>query len=627
MTLPAEENVASPYYTFGILHLSDNFHRWEASQGAAYRAYRQAWVRRSLEMDPGDFPLNLNMEVTTRCNLACTFCSQPSLTKEQLGDMPWELFTRVIDEGKRYRTPAVNLNGLGEPTLLKDLPRRIAYAKQSGFVDVMFHTNGTIMTKALAASLIEAGLDRIIFSVDSPDRETYEAMRIRSKWDRVVSHVRCFAQVRQELGRATPIIRTTMVVTDKTVHQVGDFLKLWKPVADQITVGDLTWRTKALKDGEWTNQERSAIPVDMDQVKKEAIRRKIPFACPYLYQSTFAFWNGDVIPCSNPNARKQMVLGNLDQSPLHEVWLGKAYQDVRRLHAAGRWYEHPVCGSCEVPLIELYKTMEKQAKQAPSFAASELASSDGSTEDLALRFQKNPRVSVLIAAYNQAGTLPRAIDSLLNQDLETSAFELIIVDDGSTDETAKVLQSYGDRIRVYHQAHQGLVAACNLGLAQAKGEYFARLDSDDFADPAWLRRGLETLEARPEACCLYPDYVQVNPDGSRSEKPAQDGNLYSLMACGSIFRTEAVRAVGGYRPLYWEEYDLYLRLRSQGAFVHLQQPLYYFQKHASSMTAKSKDRKKGWKELAQTWGIQALQKEGSCAELDEAVESANGVCP
>ena len=89
--------ITNPYYTYGILHLSDNFHRWEKSRGPEYHAYRRAWAERMARLDPGDFPLNLNMEVTTRCNLACTFCTQPSLTQDQLGDMPWELYARILE--------------------------------------------------------------------------------------------------------------------------------------------------------------------------------------------------------------------------------------------------------------------------------------------------------------------------------------------------------------------------------------------------------------------------------------------------------------------------------------------------------------------------------------------------
>jgi len=394
----AEQQVANAYYTYGILYLSPNFHAWEAEKGPRYRQYRLGWVERAVEHDPGEFPLNLNMEVTSRCNLACTFCSQPSLTTDQVGDMPWKLYTDVIAEGERYGVPATNLNGLGEPMLLRRLPEMIAFAKQRGYIDVMFHTNGTIMTESLARALLDSNLDRIIFSVDSPDKATYEAMRIRSNWDKVVANVRFFAELRQRLGRTTPLIRTTMVMTDKTAHQVQDFVKLWKPLADQITLQDLTWRAKVLESGEWKNSEQSAVPADMDEIRSEARKRKLSFVCPYLYQSAYTFWNGDVIPCSNPNARKYMVMGQLDKQSFHEIWHGKAYQELRILHESGRWDEHPICRNCEIPLIELYKALEKDGvkfasaqptdPEAPLLVASEMAPKGQEAVDLVTRFQQ-----------------------------------------------------------------------------------------------------------------------------------------------------------------------------------------------------------------------------------------------
>src|SRR5687767_9694278 len=91
---PVARTVSNPYYTYGVLYLSPGFHEWEQSKGERFRAYREAWVRRASAREFGEFPLNLNIEVTTRCNLACTFCTQPSLTKAEQVDMPWDLYTR-----------------------------------------------------------------------------------------------------------------------------------------------------------------------------------------------------------------------------------------------------------------------------------------------------------------------------------------------------------------------------------------------------------------------------------------------------------------------------------------------------------------------------------------------------
>ena len=131
-------------YAFGILYQSDRFTEWENSKSNNYKIYRAEWNLRVAKRDAGKIPLNINVEVTTRCNLACTFCSHPSLTKEQTGDLPLELFSKVVEEScSSGGIKAINLNGLGEPTLRKDLDEFISIGKMHGAEEVMFHTNGT----------------------------------------------------------------------------------------------------------------------------------------------------------------------------------------------------------------------------------------------------------------------------------------------------------------------------------------------------------------------------------------------------------------------------------------------------------------------------------------------------
>ena len=387
----SHSKVTNPYYTFGVLYKSDNFIKWENGQTEKFKAYRKGWVDRVYESDPGTFPLNLNVEATTRCNLECTFCTHSSLEENQVGDIDLESSKRIIDEAKNFGgLPTINVNGLGEPLLRKDIPEFIGYAKEHGVQDVMFHTNGTIMTEELATRLIESGLDRIIFSVDSPDKATYEKMRPLktsfdkykdvegavlkgTPWEKTVRNVHRFIDVRNKMGMKKPIVRVTMVVTNNTVYQVQDFINLWKPVVDHITVQDLTWRTKLLNNGTWSNKESSALPTNFEEIREESIKRNIKFICPYLYQSVYQFYGGDVIPCSNPNARTHMIMGRWDKTPMAEIWHGKEYQDIRSLHENGKWFEHPICGTCEVALIELFKGM---VKQGIKFKSSSIEESD-----------------------------------------------------------------------------------------------------------------------------------------------------------------------------------------------------------------------------------------------------------
>lgn len=369
--------VSNPYYTYGMLYKSQNFKNWERTRGPRFDEYRKAWTVRVENLDPGEFPLNINVEITTRCNLACSFCTHLSLKADQIGDIPFEEYSRVIREGEVFGLPTVNINGLGEPLLRKDIAEFIRYAKDHGVLDVMFHTNGTIMNEKLADSLIDAGLDRIIFSVDSPDKATYESMRILNSsyeaslknestvlrgvsWEKTVNNVLTFLSARNRRALSHPIVRTTMVATDKTVHQVPDLLKLWQPHVDHITVQDLTWRTKLLEEGYWENKETSALPANFDAIREAAVKRGIRFVCPSLYQSTYQFYGGSLIPCGNPNARTHLIMGRWDRQTIHEIWVGKEYNELRELHNAGKWHEHPICRDCDIALLELYKDMVMQ---------------------------------------------------------------------------------------------------------------------------------------------------------------------------------------------------------------------------------------------------------------------------
>jgi glycosyltransferase involved in cell wall biosynthesis len=125
-----------------------------------------------------------------------------------------------------------------------------------------------------------------------------------------------------------------------------------------------------------------------------------------------------------------------------------------------------------------------------------------------------PRVSVLVTAYNLARFLGRAIDSALAQDWPADALEVIVVDDGSTDETPQVLAAYGERIRVIRQANQGLVRAVDRGLAEVSGDYVALLDADDEWPADRLRRQVEHLEANPRVGLVHGDMTLIDADGA-----------------------------------------------------------------------------------------------------------------
>lgn len=124
-----------------------------------------------------------------------------------------------------------------------------------------------------------------------------------------------------------------------------------------------------------------------------------------------------------------------------------------------------------------------------------------------------PRVSVIVTAYNLARYLPAALDSALAQEDPGGPVQIIVVDDGSTDETPSVLAAYADRVEVIRQPNGGLVKAVDTGLGAVRGEYIALLDADDEWPSDRLRRHVALLDSRPEVGLVHGDMEVIDAEG------------------------------------------------------------------------------------------------------------------
>ena len=376
MSKKLSSSAGSPYYAYGLLHRSEAMQSWLNEAPADFKQYRLDWSRRVEEQDPGDGPLNANIEVTTRCNMACTFCYNPYLPESQIGDLSFDRFKSYIDSAVVSGLKSINLNGLGEPLLRSDLPDMIAYAKSKGVVETMFHTNVSIMTPSLAKRLIQSGLDKIIFSVDSPDKDTYQSVRLIKRNtqsddvhktsivpmdpDKIYENVLLFKKVRDEFGSVKPFIRTTMVLTDDNENFVNDFLTLWKDISDEVSVQDMVSNSKDFDGTLWKNQQRSRVFESREQLLEACKDEGVKFVCPVLYQSGYFYNNGDIVKCSYPGAREAGVLSNIDSSPVvGDLWHSSEVNRLRKLHSDGLWYQDKMCEKCDLPYVELASYFSK----------------------------------------------------------------------------------------------------------------------------------------------------------------------------------------------------------------------------------------------------------------------------
>lgn len=204
-------------------------------------------------------------------------------------------------------------------------------------------------------------------------------------------------------------------------------------------------------------------------------------------------------------------------------------------------------------------------------------------------------VSVVLCVHNGERFLSAAIDSILSQSF--TDFELIIVDDGSTDRSSEIMTGYRDpRISIVHEANLGYAAASNRGISEATGKYIAKVDDDDIALPTRLEKQFEFLERHPDHVVVgsWADWITENGRLVYTSRiPEHDGELQSRLPfsmpvphAGSLYRTSALRGVGGYKNLgryfYNEDVLLMIDLARIGKFANIQEVLSQFRITVSS---------------------------------------------
>jgi glycosyltransferase involved in cell wall biosynthesis len=205
-----------------------------------------------------------------------------------------------------------------------------------------------------------------------------------------------------------------------------------------------------------------------------------------------------------------------------------------------------------------------------------------------------PLVSVVVPCFNQAAFLPEAIESVLDQTYPV--IELVVVDDGSDDNTAAIVGRY-DQARYLRQSNRGAPSARNLGLRESGGEMIAFLDSDDRLLPAAIEVGVEALTADPGCAAAVGACRNIDAGGNPLDVPEQplihaDHYVALLKSCfilsGSsvLFRRSALEEVGGFDAnlALGDDYDLYLRLARRFPIRCHGRVVTEYRRHAASLT-------------------------------------------
>lgn len=302
-------------------------------------------------------PVCLYLEVTNRCNLLCTTCPRTFEALEPPGDMSWELFARIVDQLPNIAR--VVLHGVGEPMMVRSLPRMIRHLKERGAY-VLFNTNGTLLSAKKGRELIDSGLDELRVSLDAAEPQAFLAVRGRDLFHRIVRNVRAFRAMQRALGADRPRVSLWLTGLKETIEQLGDFVRL----AHDLDVPEVyLQRLVYFPEGQGLARAQSALFAGGDDREGRLVREAEALACdlgiafnasgatdpaaslkpeaeaqpwslcrrPWTLMYITA--HGRALPCCiapfSARGYDAFTLGDATQESLRDIWNGARYRDFR----------------------------------------------------------------------------------------------------------------------------------------------------------------------------------------------------------------------------------------------------------------------------------------------------------
>ncbi|MFC3678329.1 radical SAM/SPASM domain-containing protein [Ferrovibrio xuzhouensis] len=301
-----------------------------------YASYRTDWSALPKQQKVSDYPLLVDLELASVCNLRCPMCyTITAKFKEHVNVklMDWDLFTRVIDEigGK---VPAIRLSLRGEATLHKRFVECIRYAKSRGIREVSTLTHGGKLTPDFFRQVAEAGLDWITISADGVG-ETYEKIRKPIKFNDLMDNIRAINAYKKERGLHRPVIKI-QGIWPAVRENVQEYYDTFAPHVDLVAFNPLI---------DYLGNDTQIEYLDN-------------FTCPQQYQRLVIGADGLVMKCSNDEENRE-VIGDANAETVHQIWHGEKMNAVRALHQRDKGFmDSEVCRRCYLPR----KTEDETAK-------------------------------------------------------------------------------------------------------------------------------------------------------------------------------------------------------------------------------------------------------------------------
>lgn len=280
------------------------------------------------------YPLQIDFELNSSCNLKCPMCPISAESSKGKGKETWfdiELYKQIVADGVPRGLRAIKLNYVNEPLIRKDLAKFIKFARDCGVLDVYFSTNGMLLTEKFIRQIIQAGLTRIQISIDAHTSDIYDKVRPGGNLHKVQKNVEMLMDIRKELGSVTPLVRVNFVRTELNEHQLEEFEEFWRPRVDMIGI-----------------QEYVKPPM----VQKTLISRTTEdkrirgFRCSFPFKQLVITNEQHILPCCTFWGEHLKLEKCNTPDDLINAWSGKKMKHLRKVHESGEYWRIETCRQC-----------------------------------------------------------------------------------------------------------------------------------------------------------------------------------------------------------------------------------------------------------------------------------------
>ena len=300
-------------------------------------------------------PSRIVIETVFGCNATCGMCVIDHETRRKKGVMSLDLYKRLVDRLAPHRDTVrmFDLFGLGEPLLDPHIVERVRYARAAGFRNLSFSTNAHLLSAEKQRALLEAGIETLIFSIDGFRAATHEAVRTRTKFDRVVGN--CLEMIaRRDAGDYPTRFVVRFVRQPSNQSEWEDYRAFW---LDKLSLDrrDVLIRYDV---HDWSGQVDGtallhAIDDSADPIAKEP--------CHHIFEKLVILADGSVALCFEDILDAQFGFGNAFEADPIDIFNAPGFHKLRRLHCDGKRTNLSICGHCSV----LYGERTRLVIEAP----------------------------------------------------------------------------------------------------------------------------------------------------------------------------------------------------------------------------------------------------------------------